>query len=102
MATLTIRNIDERTKAIMAKSAQEAESRRFSVRKQQIEREKKKETDKIETEHLRAVDEVQNSIRLAAILLPPLPALLMGLFIFARRRKRESATIPASRQRGTK
>jgi ABC-2 type transport system permease protein len=92
--------IDETTKAIMAKSAEEAENRRLKLQRERIERDKAKQVQKIETEHQQAVDEVQNQIRLVAILLPPIPAILMGFFIFARKRRRESSTIPKSRQRG--
>lgn len=92
--------LDATTKAIMARSAEEAENRRLSQKRESIERDKAKQVQKIETEHQRSVDEVQNRIRLVAILLPPIPAILMGLFIFARKRRREHSTIPKSRQRG--
>ena len=92
--------IDETTKAIMASQAQQAESRRLQLRQEQINREKEKQIAKIETEHLREVDKVQNGMRLSAILLPPIPAIFMGLYIYARKRRRESSTIPSSRKRG--
>ena len=50
--------------------------------------------------HLREVDAVQNKIRLAADLLPPVPALLLGTVIFALRRRREYESIPSARKRG--
>jgi ABC-2 type transport system permease protein len=95
-------DIDETTKETLAQAAQQAENRRFTLQKSQVERAKKRAIDKIETEHLRTVDEVQNGIRLTSILLPPLPALAVGLLLFWRRRQRESTTIPAARQRGAK
>ncbi|MEE9385930.1 MAG: Gldg family protein [Nannocystaceae bacterium] len=94
------KGIDDRTKTIMLKSAEQAENRRLQIKQNRIDREKGKTMAAIEREHLRAVDEVQDRIRLAAILLPPVPALLMGFAIFARRRRRESSTIPANRKRG--
>ena len=66
---------------------------------EQIQREKAREIDKIKAEHTRSVDEVRDRIRVAAILVPPLPAILLGLVIFWRKRRRESATIPESRKR---
>ncbi len=91
--------LDETTKKIMIRSAEEAENRRLQAQTEQIEREKAKAVDKIRSDHARAIDEVRDRIRVLAILLPPIPALLLGLLIFYRKRRRESATIPESRKR---
>lgn len=92
-------DLDETTKKIMIRSAEEAENRRLQAQTEQIEREKGKEIDKIRADHARAIDEVRDRIRVSAILLPPVPAILLGLLIFYRKRRRESATIPDSRKR---
>jgi ABC-2 type transport system permease protein len=92
-------DLDETTKQIMIRSAEEAENRRLQAQTEQIEREKAKSVDKIRADHARAIDEVRDRIRVFAILLPPIPAILLGLFIFYRKRRRESATIPDSRKR---
>ena len=89
--------LDETTKAIMLQSAEEAENRRLQQRTEAIEREKAKAIAKVERKHQQAVSEVQNRIRLIAVLLPPIPALLLGGFIFARKRRRERELIPRSR-----
>ena len=91
--------IDERTKEIKIRAAEEAENRRLQGQTEQIEREKAQQIDKIKAEHAREVDEVRDRIRVAAILVPPLPAILFGLMIFIRKRRRESSTIPESRKR---
>jgi ABC-2 type transport system permease protein len=91
--------IDERTKEIMIRAAEQAENRRVQAQTEQIEREKAQQIDKIKAEHARSVDEVRDRIRVAAILVPPVPAILLGLLIFWRKRRRESATIPESRKR---
>jgi ABC-2 type transport system permease protein len=91
--------IDERTKDIMIRAAEAAENRRVQAQTEQIEREKAQEIDKIKSEHTRTVDEVRNRIRVAAILVPPIPAILLGLLIFWRKRQRETATIPENRKR---
>jgi ABC-2 type transport system permease protein len=91
--------LDEQTKAVMIRAAEQAENRRLQAQTEQIEREKAQEIDKIKAEHARAVDEVRDRIRVAAILVPPLPAILLGLLIFWRKRRRESAAIPESRKR---
>jgi ABC-2 type transport system permease protein len=92
-------DIDETTKDILKKSAQKAEQRRLDLKKAQIKREKGKSLDRIEAEHMRAVDEVRDRIRIASILFPPIPALFLGLLIFMRKRRREQANIPANRKR---
>jgi len=91
--------IDDRTKEIMIRAAEQAENRRVQAQTEQIEREKSQQIDKIKSEHARAVGEVRDRIRVAAILVPPLPAILLGLLIFWRKRRRESAAIPESRKR---
>lgn len=92
-------DLDETTKKIMIRSAEEAENRRLQAQTEQIEREKGKEIDKIRGDHARSIDEVRDRIRVSAILVPPIPAILLGLLIFYRKRRRESATIPDSRKR---
>lgn len=91
--------IDENTKKVMIRAAEEAENRRLQAQTEQIEREKAQQIDTIKAEHARKVDEVRDRIRVAAILVPPLPAILLGLVIFWRKRRRESAAIPESRKR---
>jgi ABC-2 type transport system permease protein len=92
-------DLDETTKQIMIRSAEEAENRRLQAHTEQIDREKAKSVDKIRADHARAIDEVRDRIRVLAILIPPIPAILLGLVIFYRKRRRESATIPDSRKR---
>lgn len=99
-AVLTIKSradIDEQTKEVMVRSAEAAENRRLEVKKAKIERDKAKALNRIETDHKRKIDEVQDSVRLLAVTLPPLPAILLGIIIYGRRRRREHETIPASR-----
>ncbi|HRI09361.1 MAG TPA: Gldg family protein [Nannocystaceae bacterium] len=93
-------DLDETTKAVLLKSAEEAENRRLGAKREAIQREKAKQVARIETEHLREVDAVQNRIRLIAVLAPPIPALLMGALIFGRKRRREHDSIPSTRKRG--
>jgi len=90
-------DLDEQTKEVMAVSAQEAESRRLQVKEDKIQREKAKAINRIETDHKRKIDEVQDRVRILAVVLPPVPALLLAGLIFARRRRRESESIPKRR-----
>jgi ABC-2 type transport system permease protein len=90
--------LDETTKAVMVKSAEAAENRRLKAKQEKIERDKTRAITKIEAEHARKIDEIRNQIRLTAVLLPPVPALVLGAVIFARKRRRERETIPESRK----
>ena len=72
-------DLDDTTKAVMLKSAEEAENRRLQAKTEKIEREKAKAVSKTETEHRRSIDEIQNQIRLWSVLLPPIPALFLGV-----------------------
>ncbi len=91
-------DLDDNTKAVLLKSAEETENRRLAAKTEKIEREKQRAVAKTETEHRRSVDEIQNRIRIWSLLLPPIPALLMGIFIFMRKRMRERDNIPAARR----
>ena len=93
-------DLDETTKAVLLRSAEEAENRRLNAKRDSIQRDKAKAVARVETEHLREVDAVQNRIRLVAVLFPPIPALLMGGLIFGRKRRREHESIPSARKRG--
>jgi ABC-2 type transport system permease protein len=90
-------DLDDTTKAIMLKSAEEAENRRLQAKQEKIEQKKEKTLYKNNTEYKRAVDRVQNNIRLVAVMVPPIPALLLGMLLFWRKRRRERETIPTSR-----
>lgn len=90
---------DDQTKAMKIRQAQITEQRRLQAKEQELNRDKDKSVDRIQRQHRRNVDEVQNQYRLIAILVPPLPALILGLFIFARKRRREQDAIPEARKR---
>jgi ABC-2 type transport system permease protein len=93
-------DLDETTKQVLLKSAEETENRRLLAKTDIIERDKQRAIARTETEHRRTVDEIQNRIRIWSLLLPPIPALLMGIFIFMRKRMRERDNIPAARRSG--
>jgi ABC-2 type transport system permease protein len=94
-------DLDDTTKRIMLKSAEQAENRRLQARQENIDREKAKAIGKVETRYQRESREIEDSIRIASVLLPPVPALFLGGFIYWRKRRREHETIPQSRRKGT-
>ena len=95
-------SLDETTKAVLLKSAEEAENRRLNAKREQIMRDKVRAMERTESEHLGAVRQVEDWIRVVAVLIPPIPAILLGISIFLRKRKREQDAIPSSRKRGAR
>jgi ABC-2 type transport system permease protein len=84
------KDVDERTKDILLMQSQEVANRRLDVEKANIEDQKRKKIQESKGEMERHVREIQNGVRAEAILLPPLPPLFLGLFVFFSRLKREN------------
>ncbi len=83
----------------MLQQAQQAEQQRLTLAEAQIEQRKNREIGKIRAETNRKISKLESNIRLWAVLLPPLPALCLGLFVFASRWQSEKRNVIDRRRR---
>jgi ABC-2 type transport system permease protein len=84
------KDIDERTKDIMLLSTQNLENRRLAVSRATIEAERDRAKEASRAVREQRVRGIQGRIKALAILLPPLPALLLAGWVYAVRRGREN------------
>jgi ABC-2 type transport system permease protein len=81
--------LDPNTKRVMIDTAQKNKQKELDAKKVEIE-DKKKRTIKAAKERTeREIRVIEDSARFAAIILPPIPALLLGIFVLAIRIKDE-------------
>jgi ABC-2 type transport system permease protein len=82
-------DIDAQAKQIMARNLEEVENRRLQVLSANIETEKatkiRASLERMETQ----IRQIQSTIKTFALLLPPVPVVALGLWMFGRRRQRE-------------
>ena len=82
-------DIDAQTRQIMVRNLEEVENRRLEVLSANIETEKDTRIQASRENMEAQIRRIQTSIKTFAILLPPVPVVLLGIAIFIRRNRRE-------------
>ncbi len=82
-------DIDAQTRQIMVRNLEEVENRRLEVLSANIETEKDTRIQASRENMEAQIRRIQTSIKTFAILLPPVPVVLLGIAIFVRRNRRE-------------
>jgi len=93
------KNIDPQQMLIEVAMAQEAGQRRKEAAVEQARRKKDRELKRIDRDLKLQIDRVQNSYKMWAVVLPPIPPLVIGLIVFLVRRSGERAGVSHRRLR---
>jgi ABC-2 type transport system permease protein len=91
------KDLDEQAKSVMIANVQAVENRRFQVARTTIEDEKQHQIDVSRAEMENSVRGIQNTIKLLAVVLPPIPAVVLFLIVSIRRLARERIGVPTDR-----
>jgi ABC-2 type transport system permease protein len=96
------KTLDPRTKEQMKIAAAQKRQTELDVAKVNIENEKKRKVKEIKDTTEREVRTIENKTRMLAIAIPPIPALLLGIFFFSLRVQHERQGIVPDRLVGKK
>lgn len=83
-------DMDDNAKAIQVETVRRAEQRRLDVQTRAIEDQKRQRIEDARLANQAAIERTQTQVRLLAVTLPPVPALLLGLAVTTRRRRMEA------------
>ena len=93
------KNVSEQERMTRILIARQEGQRRLDTRIAQLEQERDRAIKQIERNLALQVRQVQDSYKTWAVLLPPIPPLLLGLFVFFNRRAREREGVSKTRLR---
>jgi len=91
------KDLDEQAKEVMIANVQSVENRRLQVARSTIEDEKQHQIDVSRADMENSVRGIQNTIKLLAVVLPPIPAVVLFLIVSIRRIARERIGVPTDR-----
>jgi ABC-2 type transport system permease protein len=91
------KDLDEQAKQVMIANVQAVENRRFQVARTTIEDEKQRQIDVSRADMENSIRGIQNTIKVLAVVLPPIPAVVLFLIVSIRRLARERIGVPVDR-----
>jgi len=91
------KDLDDQSREVMIANLQAVESRRLQVAQQTIEDERQRQIEASRADMENSIRGIQNTIKLMAVALPPVPALLVFIFVSIRRLRRERIGVPVDR-----
>jgi len=91
-----LEQVERETQLIMARRDA---SRRRDVKIAQLEQRRDRQLDEIKRDLEASIREVQNDYKLRAVLIPPIPPLILAFFVFFHRRQQEREGVSRSRLR---
>ncbi|MCB9848936.1 MAG: Gldg family protein [Phycisphaeraceae bacterium] len=92
-------DLDETTQRVMIESMRRNEQRKLTAQRQRIEDEKDTRIADARAASIAAIDAIEFHIRVAAVGIPPVPALAIGAVVFWRRRRHEREGVAQERLR---
>jgi ABC-2 type transport system permease protein len=92
-------NVDVATVQVRVQNATEAENRKLAQREKEIDREKNEKVRHVKTETTRDIRKIERGIWRWAILIPPLPAIILGIAVMLSRIVDERKGISTDRLR---
>jgi ABC-2 type transport system permease protein len=90
-------DLDARTQQIMINNVQNAENRRLQVARKNIEDEKERQIERSRADMEAAIRRIQNTIKVLAVALPPIPAFVLFVLVSLRRLRREKIGVELDR-----
>ncbi len=82
---------------LLAQEAQEKQAK-FKTKETELQNERREKKRGIDLDAELKIQEIQRKFKLAAVMIPPIPPLLVGLIVFTRRRLREREGISKARR----
>lgn len=91
------KSLDPQTQMIMSRTMQQEESTRLLVLEADIQNKKTQQIEEAKSKSEQEIRNIEFVIGLGAVLLPPIPALLLGIFVYLNRVGNENRNIVADR-----